>query len=86
MDPQVLQEKQRQILERTRLGLLKYVSDQGGTSDLGSMHAFSEKTYFIAHQSFSRVMEGLVGDGLLAFDHQAGRATLTETGRGLLNS
>ena len=72
--------KQELILQRTRKGVLKFVKEHGGTSDLGSMHAFSEKTFFIAHQSFSKMMEGLVDGGFLTFDYTEGKATLTELG------
>ena len=35
----------------------------------------------MAHRGFSDLMEGLVAEKLLLFDHLAGVATITEAGR-----
>ncbi len=67
--------------ERTRVGLLKFVADEGGVASLADMHDHSAKTWFVAHIVFSRVMEGLTDEGLLSFDHDSATATLTDAGR-----
>jgi hypothetical protein len=66
---------------RTRLGLLRFVHESGGRATLRALHEHSERTYFVAHMGFSRVMEQLTDEGLLDFDHDTGIATLTDAGR-----
>ncbi len=43
------------------------------------LHTHSLVFYQAGHQAFSELMEGLVADGLVAFD--AGTFTLTDAGR-----
>ena len=76
-----METKQSEQLERARLGVLKFVSDRGGSARLGDIHGFSEKKFLIAHRGFSRLMDGMVTDGLMDFDFTSNTATLTEAGR-----
>ena len=66
--------------ERTRRAMLKFVVDQGGTASLADMHDRSERRYFIGHKRFSTLMEGLVDEGLIDFDHATGTAAITAGG------
>ena len=67
--------------EKTRRAVLKFVVDQGGVADMGAMHDYSERRYFIAHRRFSDLMEGIVGEGLITYDDGAGEATITDAGQ-----
>ena len=53
-------------VERTRKAMLKFVIEQGGEASMADMHELSERRYFIGHKRFSDLMEGLVGEGLIA--------------------
>ncbi len=61
--------------------MLAFVAEQGGSAPLRAMHDHSESTFFVAHASFSRLMEELVDEELLDFDHDTGTATLSDAGR-----
>lgn len=76
-----METKQKDLIERARHGVLKFVSDRGGSAKLSDIHEFSEKKYFIAHQGFSRLMDGVVTEGLMDFDPISNTAMLTEAGR-----
>ena len=80
-----MEAKQRELLERARLGVLKFVLDRGGSAQLSEIHEFSEKRYFIAHQGFSRLMDGVVTEGLMDFDFISNTARLTDAGRSVLD-
>ena len=69
------------LIDRARTGVLKFVSDRGGSASLGDIHEFSDKKYFIAHQGFSRLMEGMVAEGLIDFDRTSNTASLTRAGQ-----
>jgi len=69
--------------EKTRRGVLRFIDEQGGEASLADMHDHSERRYFVGHKRFSDLMEGLVADSLISYDHGAGRAALTEAGRAL---
>ena len=81
----MMEAKQKELMERARRGVLKFVSDRGGSAHLGDIHEFSEKKYFIAHQGFSRLLDGIVSGGLMAFEAVSNTVTLTEAGRVALN-
>jgi len=85
MGDEELTAAQKALLDRARKGVLKFVFDRGGNAPLGDMHQFSELTFFIAHQSFSRMMERFVKEGFLLFDAGSQKATLTDTGRAFLS-
>jgi hypothetical protein len=74
-------ERQARHWERTRKGLLRFIHERGGSATLHDLHEHSESTYFVAHVSFSRMMEELTGGGQLGYDHDTATATLTEAGR-----
>lgn len=75
------EDRQRQHWERTRRGLLRFVHEQGGKVSLRELHEHSEKTFFVAHVGFSRMMEELTDQGLLAYDHDTALAAITDAGR-----
>ena len=56
------------------------VQKNGGTSTLAEMHDFSERRYFIAHKKFSDLMESMIADEQIDYDHGEGVATLTDKG------
>lgn len=61
--------------------MLQFVAEQGGEATLATMHAHSEATFFVAHQTFSRLMEEMTDGGALTYDFDSGVASLTEAGR-----
>lgn len=67
--------------EKAKRGLLKWLTEQGGQSNMADMHDYSERRYFIAHQGFSRLMEGFVADGLIDYESRGGGITITAKGR-----
>ena len=69
------------LIDRARIGVLKFVSDRGGSAGLGDIHEFSEKKFLIMHQGFSRLMEGLVSEGLIDFNPTSNTASLTTAGQ-----
>ncbi|MFM2247621.1 MAG: hypothetical protein RL071_3695, partial [Pseudomonadota bacterium] len=83
-DPAVAAEKAAKHLEKTRRAMLKLLIEKGGTAGLGELHDHSERRYFIGHKKFSDMMEGLVAEGLIHFDHSAGQAEITAAGRALV--
>jgi hypothetical protein len=76
------QEKAAAHFEKTRKAVLKLVVEKGGTAQMAEMHDYSERRYFIGHKRFSDLLEGLIGEGLVTFDHTAMVATITDAGRG----
>ena len=76
-------QKQQQLLERARKGLLKYLLDNNGKRNLGQLHEYSMNTYLIQHQAFSQMMEGLVNDGFLMYDFGSDEAAITDKGQEL---
>ncbi|MBM4441684.1 MAG: hypothetical protein FJ027_14815 [Candidatus Rokubacteria bacterium] len=82
MSEPVSEERQKAFLEKARKGMLTWLSKrEGGAATLAEMHEHSAERYLIAHQGFSKMMEGLVGDALVDFDRPTMTATLTEAGR-----
>lgn len=71
--------KQAKHWQRTRKGMLKWLVEQGGEATMADMHAKSETKYFVAHRSFSRLMEEFTGEELVTYID--GRVALTESGR-----
>lgn len=71
--------KQAKHWQRTRKGMLKWLVEQGGEASMADMHAKSEAKYFVAHRSFSRLMEEFTGEELVTY--VGGQVTLTEAGR-----
>lgn len=65
-----------------RRGLLKFIEKKGGSVPIGLLHGHSKLMYQAAHQAFSELMEGLVGDGLVTYGNETFH--LTDKGRELL--
>ena len=67
--------------QSARQGLMKFIAKKGGTIPMRELHTHSLVFYQAGHQAFSELMEGLVGDGLVAYDQAAGLFSLTDAGR-----
>lgn len=70
--------------ETARLGLMKFLARKGGALPIRELHTHSLVFYQAGHQAFSQLMEGLVGDGLVAWDEASGVFSLTAAGRAAL--
>ena len=80
-EEQAKQDKIAAHFEKARKGVLKHLAEGGGTMSMADMHDFSERRYFVAHQGFSRMMEGFVAEGLISYNTAIGEATITDSGR-----
>lgn len=80
-EEQAKQDKIAAHFEKARRGVLRNLAERGGAADMADMHDYSEKKFFVAHQGFSRMMEGFVAEGLVDYDARTGATTLTERGR-----
>ena len=68
--------------KKTRKGVLKWLDEQeGGEASMKDMHDYSERRFFVSHKPFSDLMEYLIDNVLITFDHGAGIATITDDGR-----
>lgn len=65
-----------------RRGLLKFIDKKGGSAPIGLLHGHSKLMYRAAHQAFSELMEGLVGDGLVTYSDETFQ--LTDAGRAFI--
>ncbi len=65
--------------DTARLGILRFMEKKGGSVPIGLLHGHSKVAYQAAHQAFSQLMEGLVGDGLVTFGDDTFH--LTDKGR-----
>ena len=81
-----IEEKQKALVERARKGVLQFLQDKGGELSLSEMHDFSLNKYLIQHQAFSQLMESLVNDGLVEFNHENYKATITDAGKVYITS
>jgi len=82
-DPEEALKAQRAAkhFEKTRKAMLRFIVEEGGEASMAAMHELSERRYFIGHRRFSDLMEGLVAEGLIDFDHDTGMANVTDQGR-----
>jgi DNA-binding transcriptional ArsR family regulator len=78
---EVPEDKVRRAVLRAKEGTLKKLVELGGEASLGELHDHSEKRFFIAHRSFSNLMEELTEERLVHFDDQSGTTTLLQGGR-----
>lgn len=76
----VSQEKIQRHLLRTKKGLLKFLQQEGGTTDLAALHTRSETRFLIGHQKFSELMEEMVDTDLVHYDWDNQEATITQKG------
>ena len=65
--------------QKTRAGMLHWLKEQGGSAPMSTMHDRSEARYFVAHRSFSRLMEEYTGEGLVTYE--GGVVALTDAGK-----
>ena len=79
-------EKVAKHLARTRIGILRFVEKNGGTSGLAEMHDHSERRYFVGHKKFSDLMEAMVEEGVLLYSWETQEATITELGKQAIQS
>ena len=81
-DPEV-RAKFEKIVAKAKLGVLDHVlkTSSDGRMSMADMHDHSERRYFIAHRSFSDLMETWIGEGLVSYDPESGTVTVTEAGR-----
>ena len=82
---QEAQEKQRLFIERARKGVLKFIADSGAPVNMSDLHDFTLKKFFIQHQGFSNLMEGLVADQLVVFNQEASEFILTDMGKAMIS-
>jgi len=75
------EEKFKELFERARKGVLKYLDEKGGTLRMGEIHDYSLNTYFIQHQRFSQMMETFVNEKLIEYDASTQISTITEEGK-----
>ena len=82
MTEPVSEERQKAYFEKARKGLLAWLANrEGAAATLGDMHEHSSEKFLIAHQGFSKMMEGFVAEGLVDYDEATRTATLTDAGR-----
>jgi hypothetical protein len=72
--------------ETARQGLLRFIAKKGGAIPIRELHTHSLVFYQAGHQAFSQLMEGLVADGLVAYDDATSVFSLTDKGRGAVGS
>jgi hypothetical protein len=79
--------KFEKIVAKAKLGVLKHVLDTNadGRMSMADMHDHSERRYFIAHRSFSDLMETWIGEGLVTYDAETGAVTVTDAGRAFVD-
>jgi hypothetical protein len=75
--------KFEKIVAKAKVGVLKHVLDTSpeGRMSMADMHDHSERRYFIAHRSFSDLMEMWIGEGLVTYDAETGAVAVTDAGR-----
>ena len=75
--------KFEKIVAKAKLGVLDHVlkTNADGRMSMADMHDHSERRYFIAHRSFSDLMETWIGEGLVTYDPESGAVTVTDAGR-----
>ena len=73
--------KFKELFERARKGVLKYLDEKGGSLPMGEMHEYSLNKYFIQHQRFSQMMETFVNENLIEYDDMTQTSTITEKGK-----
>lgn len=71
-------------VQAARLGLMKFLAKKGGALPMRELHTHSLVFYQAGHQAFSQLMEGLVGDGLVAYDETSAVFSLTAKGQAAL--
>jgi hypothetical protein len=64
-----------------RDGLMKFLAKKGGALPIRELHTHSLVFYQAGHQAFSELMEGLVTDGLVAYDDASAVFALTDKGQ-----
>ncbi len=85
-DPEV-RAKFEKIVAKAKRGVLAHVIETSpdGAMAMADMHDFSERRYFIAHRSFSDLMETWTGEGLVTYDPDTGRVAVTDAGRAFVD-
>ena len=75
--------KFEKIVAKAKRGVLDHVlkTNADGRMSMADMHDHSERRYFIAHRTFSDLMETWIGEGLVSYDPESGSVTVTDAGR-----
>ncbi len=82
MTEPVSEERQKAYFEKARKGVLAWLASRdGAAATLGEMHDHSSEKFLVAHQGFSKMMEGFVAERLIDYDAGTQTATLTDAGR-----
>ena len=85
MNEQISEEEKeakfKEVFERARKGVLKYLDEKGGTLPMGEMHEYSLNKYFIQHERFSKMMETFVDENLIEYDDATQVSTITDKGK-----
>jgi len=89
--PELSEEEKKQLAEKkhlakTRKGLLKKISQQGGEMSLRDLHEHSEKRYFVGHQRFSVLMESMVEEEHIVYSFETGLVVLGAKADTILSS
>lgn len=79
--PRIDADKKREARLKAKKAVLQFLIKEGGEAGMKEMHDFSERRYFVAHKAFSDLMEEYIEEGLIRFDQDTYRATLTDEGR-----
>lgn len=72
------------LVARATRGVLTFLDTEGGTAGLGPLHECSEGRYMVGHQAFSQMLEKLIDDGHVSYDHDRREATITAAGRAFI--
>lgn len=67
--------------QAAQMGLMKFIAKKGGSIPMRDLHTHSLVFYQAGHQEFSRLMEAVVGAGLVTYDDATSVFSLTEKGR-----
>ena len=76
--------KFKEIFEKAKKGVLKYLDEKGGTLPMSELHDYSTNKYFIQHQRFSQMMEGYVAEKLVDYDDMTQNTTITQAGKAFI--
>ena len=76
----------KEHFERAKKGVLQFVVDNGDKHQMSEMHDYSLNKFFIQHQAFSKLMETLVDEELITFNHIEKEATITDKGKDYISN
>ena len=74
-------EIKKKLHGKARRGVLKEIMENDGTLALAEVHEYTLKKFFIQHQGFSELLEGMVSSKLIEVDKDHNNVTITEEGK-----